>query len=465
MSWPASSSRAWACGSAPPAGRAVRPSQNCGHSVASTSTGARAGSRSSSRSPAATRSPSPPSRVEVELGLVQPHHGPRPDARQLAQRGIGAGRVDRMPQPPLPGPVPQQLQRLPAGPGLARRGPADQHRDPAAALRRRPHHPGQLRIVARAARTPAAPAARAAGPRAASAGAPPERTGQSPHPAAAPPLPAPLSRRRCAACAATPASAAFHQLPLRAFATTAWSGRVLHPAANASWRAPNSRSINADGGMPSRQRRCPAGTPAGPGPPQRRYRTPAPYRTPRPVRHAQSHGRAQYPCYTSIRAPARHTPGQRRIRHRRTEHLADTTRLPGRRPSDGLSSPPAVSWTAALAAAAAHAPAHRRAPAVVSFLRQPPSEPGHRHPARSSTTNTTPAVPADCAALPPFMGVRCAVARVVGPGQIRVWRLAAMGPQECRARVRSGASPAARGHRPGHSPAARSARQYRSQIT
>ena len=44
--------------------------------------------------------------------------------------------------------VPQQPQRLPAGPGLARGGPADQHRDPAAALRRRPHHPGQLRIVA-----------------------------------------------------------------------------------------------------------------------------------------------------------------------------------------------------------------------------------------------------------------------------------------------------------------------------
>ena len=86
-------------------------------------------------------------RVEVELGLVQPHHGPRPDGRQLAQRGIGAGRVDRMPQPPRPGPVPQQLQRLPAGPGLARGGPAHQHRDPAAALRRRPHHPGQLRIV------------------------------------------------------------------------------------------------------------------------------------------------------------------------------------------------------------------------------------------------------------------------------------------------------------------------------
>ena len=132
--------------------------------------------------------------VEVELGLVQPHHGPRPDGRQLAQRGIRAGRVDRMPQPPLLGPVPQQLQRLPAGPGLARRGPAHQHRDPAAALRRRPHHRAQLRIVFRAARTPAAPAARAAGPRAAPAGAPPGRTGQSPHLAAARPTEPPHRR-------------------------------------------------------------------------------------------------------------------------------------------------------------------------------------------------------------------------------------------------------------------------------
>jgi len=31
--------------------------------------------------------------VEVELGLIQPHHGPRPDGRQLAQRRIRAGRV------------------------------------------------------------------------------------------------------------------------------------------------------------------------------------------------------------------------------------------------------------------------------------------------------------------------------------------------------------------------------------
>ena len=85
--------------------------------------------------------------VEVELGLVQPHHGPRPDARQLPQRRIRAGRVDRMPQPPRRVLVPQQGQRLPAGPGLARGGPAHQHRDPAAALRRRAHHLAQHLIV------------------------------------------------------------------------------------------------------------------------------------------------------------------------------------------------------------------------------------------------------------------------------------------------------------------------------
>ena len=85
--------------------------------------------------------------VEVELGLVQPYHGPRSDAWQLAQRGIRAGRVDRMPQPPLPGQVPKRLQGLPAGPGLAGRRPADQYGDPASALCRRAYHRAQLRIV------------------------------------------------------------------------------------------------------------------------------------------------------------------------------------------------------------------------------------------------------------------------------------------------------------------------------
>ena len=85
--------------------------------------------------------------VEVELGLVQPHHRPRPDARQLAQRRIRAGRVDRMPQPPRRVLVPEHLQGLPAGPGLARGGPAHQHRDPAATVRRHVHHLAQHLIM------------------------------------------------------------------------------------------------------------------------------------------------------------------------------------------------------------------------------------------------------------------------------------------------------------------------------
>ena len=87
------------------------------------------------------------SRVEVELGLVQPDHGPRPDARQLGQRRLGAGRVDRVPQPPRRVLVPQLGQGLPAGPGLAGGGAADQHRDPAAAAGRRAYHLAQHLIV------------------------------------------------------------------------------------------------------------------------------------------------------------------------------------------------------------------------------------------------------------------------------------------------------------------------------
>jgi len=87
------------------------------------------------------------SRVEIELGLVQPHHGPRPDARQLGQRRTRAGRVDRMLQPARRILAPQQVQGLPAGPGLAGGGPADQHRNPAAALRRRAHYLAQHLVM------------------------------------------------------------------------------------------------------------------------------------------------------------------------------------------------------------------------------------------------------------------------------------------------------------------------------
>ena len=87
-------------------------------------------------------------RVEVELGLVQPHHGPRPDARQLAQRRIGAGRVDRMPQPPRPGLVPQQVPGPPSRPGSCRwrtRRPAPRSR--CGPARPRATIPAQRRIV------------------------------------------------------------------------------------------------------------------------------------------------------------------------------------------------------------------------------------------------------------------------------------------------------------------------------
>ena len=188
MSCPASSSRAWACGSVA-AGRAG------GQGVPEL--GPQRGQHQH-RGPAgvAQQLPQPGGDplaqpglggVEVELGLVQPHHGPRPDARQLGQRRIRAGRVDRMPQPPRRVLVPQQGQGLPAGPGLARGGPADQHRDPAAARPPPRAPPGPAPGRARAARTAAGPAAPAARPRAAPAGAPPARTGRSPPPAAAPP--------------------------------------------------------------------------------------------------------------------------------------------------------------------------------------------------------------------------------------------------------------------------------------
>ena len=79
-------------------GRAVRASQNWGHTVASTSTGARAGVAQQLPQPGGNPFTQPGvGWGEVELGLVQPDHGPRPDARQLGQRRVRGGRVDRMP--------------------------------------------------------------------------------------------------------------------------------------------------------------------------------------------------------------------------------------------------------------------------------------------------------------------------------------------------------------------------------
>ena len=85
--------------------------------------------------------------VEVELGLVEPHHRPRPDPRQLRQRRTGPGRVYRMPHPPRRLLVTQQAQRLPAGPGLARGRSAHQHRHSAAPGRGRLHQLAQHLVM------------------------------------------------------------------------------------------------------------------------------------------------------------------------------------------------------------------------------------------------------------------------------------------------------------------------------
>jgi hypothetical protein len=84
MSWPASSSRACACRSSLVWGRLVSGSQNLGHSVASTSTGSRAGSRSTSRSPAATCSTAVPPRYSWASFSQMIVRGPIADSSRRA---------------------------------------------------------------------------------------------------------------------------------------------------------------------------------------------------------------------------------------------------------------------------------------------------------------------------------------------------------------------------------------------
>ena len=186
MSCPASSSRACACGSSPPAGRAVSCPSTAATAWPAPAPGARAGSRSSSRSPAATRSPSPPSAAEVLLGLVQPHHRPRPDTA-AGRRSAASGRDGligchsrhpgtcraAVPAPPSrPGSCPS-TNRPPAPRSVL--GPASGRptRRASAASCSRGTYGGSAGRPG---------AARLAGP----AGAPPGRTGPSPHPAATP---------------------------------------------------------------------------------------------------------------------------------------------------------------------------------------------------------------------------------------------------------------------------------------
>ena len=193
MSWPASSSRACACGSAPP-GRAggqgvpvLRP-QRGQHQH-------RGPGRVAQQLPQPGGDPLAQPAVRRRRGRTGPRSAtPRSAARcRGSSRSAASGRVGSIGCHSRHGRVlvPQQAQRLPAGPGLARGRPAHQHRDPAAARPRPPAPPGPAPGHARAARTPAAPAARPARPRAGPAGAPPARTDRSPPPAAAPPPQAP----------------------------------------------------------------------------------------------------------------------------------------------------------------------------------------------------------------------------------------------------------------------------------
>ena len=318
--------------------------------------------------------------AEVELGLVQPHHGPRPDPGQVAQRRLGAGRVDRMPQPPPRLLVPQQPQRLPAGPGLARGGPADQHRDPAAALRRRPHHPGQLRIMAarhvhRQCRQPGLGVVGLDRP-VHLQGERISHLGQRPPPDLLTPAPAASAPAR----AGQLSQRAFHQLPQRARAREGLRGQaaVLDPAAERVLAGRRTRGRSTPtAGYPHRQRRCPAGTPAGPGPPQWRCRTPAPYRTPPACPAPQSHIACPAPrCTRRIRAPAQRTPAREPDRPQGNRPYPRPRARPPRSPA-----PPPPRTTTAAGSPAARRCA-RGTPATWHRHRNHLSQPRPSHPDR-----------------------------------------------------------------------------------
>ncbi len=86
-------------------------------------------------------------RRQVQLGLVQPHHGVRRDVVEFGEGSVGAGGIDGMPQPPRLVGFPQQGEGFPTGAGLAGRGPADQHRDAAGPRGGGRHHLAQRPIM------------------------------------------------------------------------------------------------------------------------------------------------------------------------------------------------------------------------------------------------------------------------------------------------------------------------------
>lgn len=84
--------------------------------------------------------------AEVVLCLVQPHDGARADALEVLQCGVGAGRIEGVPQPPPF--VREGLDRFPARSGLSGRGGSDQHDHAAVPLHRASYRPGEYVVVA-----------------------------------------------------------------------------------------------------------------------------------------------------------------------------------------------------------------------------------------------------------------------------------------------------------------------------
>ena len=130
---------------------------------------------------------------------------------------------------------------------------------------------------------------------------------------------------------------AFHQLPERGRVREGLRGQpaVLHPAAERVLAGPElAIDQSPTAGYPHRQRRCPAGTPAGPGPPRWRCRTPAPYTTPPACPAPGSRTGCPAPPRTPrTRAPARRTPARGPDRRRGSRPYPRSRARPRRSPA------------------------------------------------------------------------------------------------------------------------------------
>ena len=114
--------------------------------------------------------------------------------------------------------------------------------------------------------------------------------------------------------------------------TTAWSARCPAPGGGTRPGGPRTRDRSIPtAGYPHRQRRCPAGTPAGPGPPRWRCRTPAPYTTPPACPAPGSRTGCPAPPHTrrSPRTRSTHSCAAGLIGGRKVGHIHD--HVPGSR--------------------------------------------------------------------------------------------------------------------------------------